>query len=89
MNGKVKNEQYEKIYEKAKSCIEPFDKSTLPTKEYFETHFNDLLIKNDFNFFLHLEDLSKKEIAFNRVEIDGSYPLFVLNNLNKFKKHIL
>jgi beta-1,4-mannosyl-glycoprotein beta-1,4-N-acetylglucosaminyltransferase len=80
---------YEKIYEKAKSCIEPFDKSTLPSKEYFETYFNDLLTKNDFSFFIHLENLSKKEIAFNKVEMDGCYPLFVLNNLSKFKKHIL
>jgi beta-1,4-mannosyl-glycoprotein beta-1,4-N-acetylglucosaminyltransferase len=80
---------YEKIYEKAKSCIEPFDKSTLPTKEYFENYFNDLLIKNDFNFFLHLENLSKKEIAFSKVNIDNSYPQFIIDNIKKFNKHIL
>lgn len=80
---------YEKIYEKAKSCIEPFDKSTLPSKEEFESHFNDSFLENEFKFFLHLENLSKKEIAFEKTNIDGSYPLAILNDLNKFKKYIL
>ena len=80
---------YEKIYEKAQSCIEPFDKSTLPTKKYFESYFNNLLAKNNFNFFLHLENLDKKEIAFNKIDIDNSYPKFIIKNIKKFNKYIL
>lgn len=64
---------YEKIYEKTKSCIEPFDKSKLPTIKEFKEYFDNFK-KSDNKFFIHLENLSKKETAFSKVEIDDSYP---------------
>lgn len=79
---------YEKIYEKSLSCIEPFDKTQIPSKKDLEKYFEDFL-KNDNKFFIHTENLSKQEIPFHRIDIDYYFPSFVVNNLSKFSKHIL
>jgi len=79
---------YEQVYEKAHSCIEPFDKSNLPTIEEFKNYFDNFL-HNDKKFFIHLENLSKQETEFKRINLDDSFPKYVLNNTNKFNKYIL
>jgi len=79
---------YEQIYEKAHSCIEPFDKSALPTKEEFKKYF-DSFITNKKKFFIHLENLSKQETEFVKINLDTSFPQFILDNSNKFNKYIL
>ena len=79
---------YEQIHAKAHSCIEPFDKSTLPTLEEFQLHFENF-VKNDNKFFIHLENLSKQETEFSKIDIDETYPKFVLENTKKYSKYIL
>jgi len=79
---------YEKVYEKAYSCIEPFDKNILPLKEDFKQYFDRFLSSKD-KFFIHLENLQKQETEFIKVEIDKNYPEEVLNNLDFYKKFIL
>jgi beta-1,4-mannosyl-glycoprotein beta-1,4-N-acetylglucosaminyltransferase len=79
---------YNKIYEKSLSCIEPFDKSKIPTIEQFKRHFEGFT-QSDNKFFIHLENLQKHETKFIKVEIDKSYPKVILNNLNFYKKFIL
>lgn len=79
---------YDQIYEKAHSCIEPFDKSTLPTKEEFKNYF-DNFIKNDKKFFIHLENLSKQETEFIKINLNDSFPKFILDNSDKLNKYII
>jgi beta-1,4-mannosyl-glycoprotein beta-1,4-N-acetylglucosaminyltransferase len=79
---------YQKIYEKSLSCIEPFDKSTLPTIEEFKTHF-DNFISSDKKFFIHLENLSKKQTEFSKAQIDESFPKFLIDNKELFSSYIL
>jgi beta-1,4-mannosyl-glycoprotein beta-1,4-N-acetylglucosaminyltransferase len=79
---------YEKIYEKAHSCIEPFDKTKLPSKDQFKEYFDKFLYSND-KFFIHLENLSKKETEFVKININDLFPLFLRNNIEKYDKFIL
>ena len=79
---------YKQIYEKAQSCIEPFDKSKLPPIEDFKNYFYNFL-HNEKKFFIHLENISKQETEFSRINIDNSFPEFVLKNINHFNKYIL
>jgi beta-1,4-mannosyl-glycoprotein beta-1,4-N-acetylglucosaminyltransferase len=78
---------YEKVYEKSISCIEPFDKSKLPSKDEFKNYFNEFLSSEN-KFFIHLEQLDKKELPFSIVEIDDSFPQVILDNLNKYSQYI-
>lgn len=51
------------VHRKCLSCIEPLDKSNLPSEEEFEAHFRSFL-RSERKFFLHLENLSKQETEF-------------------------
>jgi beta-1,4-mannosyl-glycoprotein beta-1,4-N-acetylglucosaminyltransferase len=79
---------YEKIYQKSLSCIEPFDKTKLPSLEQFKEHFEKFKQSGD-RFFIHLEQLDKKETPFSRVNIDKYFPEVILNNLNHYSDHII
>jgi|LakMenE01Jun11ns_1017448.scaffolds.fasta_scaffold9956812_4 beta-1,4-mannosyl-glycoprotein beta-1,4-N-acetylglucosaminyltransferase len=79
---------YEKIYEKAHSCIEPFDKTQLPSKEDFKIYFDKFIDSNN-KFFIHLENLSKQETEFIKIDMNELFPLFMRNNLEKYSKLIL
>jgi len=79
---------YKKIYEKTQSCIEPFDKSKLPTLDQFKEHF-EKFTQSQNKFFIHLENLSKQETEFSKTEIDDSFPQYLLSNLEKYKEFIL
>jgi beta-1,4-mannosyl-glycoprotein beta-1,4-N-acetylglucosaminyltransferase len=79
---------YEKVYEKSLSCIEPFDKSKLPSLEEFRQHFEDFKFSGN-KFFIHLEQLDKKETPFSRIEIDEYFPQSILDNLNKYSDYII
>lgn len=79
---------YEKVYEKSLSCIEPFDKNQLPSKEDFKKYFQSF-INNQNKFFIHLENLSKQETHFTKVEINNTFPNFLLKNINNYNKFII
>lgn len=79
---------YEKVYQKAMSCIEPFDKSQIPDKETFHTYFTDFINSKE-KFFIHIENLSKKETEFKKIEIDNSFPEYLISNLDQYKEYIL
>ena len=79
---------YKEVYEKAHACIEPFDKTALPSIEEFQKHFENFL-KSDNKFFIHLENLSKQETEFKKTNIDQSFPKFVLENQDKLNSFIL
>jgi hypothetical protein len=77
----------DKIYKKTLSCIEPFDKSKLPTIDQFREHFNEFK-KSNKKFFIHLESLSKKETEFFKVEINDDFPKFIIQNKQKYTEYI-
>jgi beta-1,4-mannosyl-glycoprotein beta-1,4-N-acetylglucosaminyltransferase len=79
---------YEKIYEKAMSCIEPFDKTQLPTKDQFKEYFDQFLNSNN-KFFIHLENLKKNEAEFMKINIDKNFPDYIISNLEKYSHFIL
>lgn len=79
---------YEKVYEKAFSCIEPFNKEDLPSKENFKEYFDNFLLSKD-KFFIHLENLKKQETEFVKVDIDENYPVQIVHNIELYKKFIL
>ena len=79
---------YEKIYEKSLSCIEPFDKTQLPSKEDFKKHFEQFK-QGEHKFFIHLENLSKKETAFEKISLESKYPQYLKDNIYNFKHFIL
>jgi len=79
---------YEKVYEKSLSCIEPFDKSQLPKLEDFREFFENFK-NSDNKFFIHLEQLDKKETPFHKCVIDNSFPLEISSNMDKYNKYIL
>jgi len=79
---------YEQIYEKAHSCIEPFDKSALPTKQEFKEYF-DNFTANEKKFFIHLENLSKQEAEFIKITLDKKFPKVIIDNIEKYNKYIL
>lgn len=79
---------YEKIYEKALSCIEPYDKIQIPSKESFKEKFDEFL-HSDEKFFLHLENLNQKSIEFKKIQSNDILPQFMLNNIDRFNHFIL
>lgn len=79
---------YEKIHEKTKSCIEPFDKGKLPTLDEFKSFFENFK-NSDRKFFIHLENLSKKETEFHKVDLNSSIPETILSNQEKYRSMIL
>lgn len=78
----------ESIYNKTLSCIEPFDKSKLPTKEEFRAHFEDFLGRED-KYFIHLEQLDKKETEFTKAKDLSFLPQYLLDNLEKYDNFTL
>ena len=72
-----------RIWEKSHSCIEPFDKSKIPSYEEFEKQFFDLISRNKF---IHIEDLSKNGESFC-IDNDVNFPSLVINKSNIFVKY--
>lgn len=77
---------YKKIREKALSCIEPYDKSKIPSEEDFKNYFTEYL-ENPSKKFIHIEDLNMQGIDL-RLNLDYSnYPKYLLDNFEKFKDY--
>ncbi len=73
----------EKVYQKYLSCIEPIDKSLLPSFEKFCEEF-DSRIKDEGSF-IYSDNLSNDSIKLKKVAIDESYPEFLVQNKDKYK----
>jgi hypothetical protein len=77
---------YKKIREKALSCIEPYDKSKIPSEEDFKNYFTEYL-ENPSKKFIHIEDLNMQGIDL-QLNLDYSnYPKYLLDNFEKFKDY--
>jgi beta-1,4-mannosyl-glycoprotein beta-1,4-N-acetylglucosaminyltransferase len=67
----------ERIYEKAVSCIEPLDKSNLPSKDEFVRFFNEYAKRDN------LEFVSTENLSFNGKKLKKMDDLFFLPNYVK------
>ena len=58
-----------------------------PHKEFSSKNYSDTeIIKNKIN---NLEDLFERGHKYEKVDLDESYPKYILNNLNLFKDYII
>jgi beta-1,4-mannosyl-glycoprotein beta-1,4-N-acetylglucosaminyltransferase len=80
---------WERIYEKAISCIEPLDKSNLPSKEQYKDFFSGPFIESEQKKFIKTEDLSGTSKSLSKVEINEAFPEYIIENPELFKKFIL
>lgn len=73
----------EKVREKSLSCIEPFDKSDVPSEEEMEQIFNRRVFEEGFWNINHPNDNS---VRVRKVEDENILPEYVTDNKNKFTK---
>jgi len=79
---------YEKIHEKAMSCIEPLDKSTIPSLNDFKNYF-DSFLNNENKKFIHIENFNINGASLEINEDISEYPRFLLKNYYKYSKYFL
>lgn len=79
----------EAAWKKSRSCIEPLDKSNLPSKENFIDFF-DQYKKLNSHFFIKTENLTSDGKILNKIKLDNStHPKYIIENIEKFKEYIL
>jgi beta-1,4-mannosyl-glycoprotein beta-1,4-N-acetylglucosaminyltransferase len=76
---------YAKIIEKAKSCIEPYDKRLIPDENTFKIYFDEY-IKNPNKKFIHIENLNIIGIDLEIIK-DYKYPDYINNNPDIYQKY--
>jgi len=80
---------YKKIIEKAYSCIEPFDKSTIPSEETFKEYFNEY-IKNPDKKFIHIENLGiSGQIDLGLINNIDNHPEYIKQNMEKYQQYFM
>lgn len=77
----------EKVYQKYLSCIEPLDKTKLPTKEIFFQEF-DKRIKDE-GTFIYSDNISNESIKLKKINIEDNLPSYIISNKDKYKHMIL
>ena len=77
----------DKIYEKYLSCIEPIDKSLLPTKEVFIEQFNNRI--KDGGSFIFSDNLSDESVKLKKIDIDEYFPEYIHQNQQQYNHLIL
>ena len=77
----------EKVYNKYLSCIEPFDKSKIPSKEEFFKQFNKR-IKDQGNF-IYSDDLNNDSVKLHKISLEENLPKYILSNIDKYNHMII
>lgn len=77
----------EKVYEKYLSCIEPIDKSKLPSKEQFFNEFENRI--KDEGSFIFSDDLTNSSIKLAKINLQDNLPGYIIDNQVKYKNMIL
>jgi beta-1,4-mannosyl-glycoprotein beta-1,4-N-acetylglucosaminyltransferase len=77
----------EKVYNKYLSCIEPLDKSKIPSKEDFFKQFDDR-IKHEGSF-IYSDDLNNTSVRLNKINVEDNLPKYILSNIDKYNHMIL
>lgn len=79
---------YKKIIEKAHSCIEPYDKSTIPSEDTFKKYFNEY-IRNPNKKFIHIENLGIDGINLDLINNINDHPVYIKQNMEKYKEYFI
>ena len=72
----------EKIREKSLSCIEPYDKSIIPSKEGIEEIFNRRVFKEGF---WNINEPEDDSVIIKKLRDESALPQYVRDNKEKFK----
>lgn len=75
----------DKIYQKWWSCIEPYDKRLIPSKEIFDREFDEKI--KDGGYFLYSDDLDKKDVKLKQIDM-SLLPQYIQDNQEKYKHMI-
>ena len=73
----------EKVREKSLSCIEPFDKSAVPSEEEMEKIFNRRVFEEGF---WNINDPDDNSVKVKKIENNDILPKYLVDNTEKFKK---
>lgn len=76
----------EMIFEKYFSCIEPFNKNDIPSRELFYDVFDKRAVDN--GSFIFCDNLLREDLRLSKIS-DKELPRFVLENKNQFKNFLL
>lgn len=77
----------EKVYNKYLSCIEPLDKSKIPTKEEFFKQFDEKI--KDQGTFIYSDDLNNTSIKLKKINLEENLPKYILSNIDKYNHMII
>lgn len=73
------------VYEKYFSCVEPINKSLVPSKNDFDTLFDER-IKNG-GYFIYSDNINDKSVQLMKYPLE-KLPNYILNNIDKYQ-HML
>ena len=74
----------EKIREKSLSCIEPYDKSIIPSKEDMEEIFNKRVFEDGF---WNINEPKDNSVIIRKITDESVLPQYVRDNREKFEHH--
>lgn len=77
----------ENVYQKYLSCIEPLDKSLLPTKEDFFKQFEAKI--KDGGSFIYSDNLTNDSVKLKKIDLENNLPDYILSNKDKYGHMIL
>jgi beta-1,4-mannosyl-glycoprotein beta-1,4-N-acetylglucosaminyltransferase len=73
----------EKVREKSLSCIEPFDKSAVPSAKEMETIFNRRVFEEGF---WNINDPHDNSVKVKKIKDESTLPEYLIGNKGKFEK---
>lgn len=74
------------VFDKYFSCIEPFNKNDIPSRELFSQIFDERV--KDKGSFIFCDNLARKDLILDKIPID-TLPKYITNNQDKFNSYIL
>lgn len=74
------------IFEKYFSCIEPFNKNDVPSRDLFYETFKERAV--DGGSFIFCDNLARNDLRLSKIP-DGELPKFVIENKEQFKEFLL
>lgn len=77
----------EKVYQKYLSCIEPIDKSLLPSKEEFSKQFEAKI--KDGGSFIYSDNITNDSIKLKKIDLSNNLPEYIVSNKDKYAHMIL
>lgn len=74
------------VYEKYFSCVEPLDKSLIPSKQDFDIIFNDRI--KDGGSFIYSDNIEDQSVKLQKYSLE-KLPVYITNNIGQYKHMLL